>query len=208
MERRAGTDERPLIRLSGLEDPRPVRGQTMLIEDELAAGEWLASDLARCSVAGLGPVARVVDGPSCSLLELENGTLVPLVSDAIEHRPRCPRDSCEPGVPRVNIDVVTLFPQWFDWFKSQRHVTNALALGHELSFVDLRSTTPLKAGQVDDTPTTWRWRRDGHPGRRGRGRSTGALRRRSARAAGAAARRRARPRRPPVRRRACDRARR
>jgi tRNA (guanine37-N1)-methyltransferase len=52
----------------------------------------------------------------------------------------------------VNIDVVTLFPQWFDWFKSQRHVTNALALGHELSFVDLRATTPLKAGQVDDTP--------------------------------------------------------
>jgi tRNA (guanine37-N1)-methyltransferase len=52
----------------------------------------------------------------------------------------------------VNIDVVTLFPQWFDWFRSQRHVTNALALGHELSFVDLRATTPLKAGQVDDTP--------------------------------------------------------
>jgi tRNA (guanine37-N1)-methyltransferase len=52
----------------------------------------------------------------------------------------------------VNIDVVTLFPQWFDWFKSQRHVTNALALGQELSFVDLRATTPLKAGQVDDTP--------------------------------------------------------
>jgi tRNA (guanine37-N1)-methyltransferase len=52
----------------------------------------------------------------------------------------------------MNIDVVTLFPQWFDWFKTQRHVTNALALGHELSFVDLRATTPLKAGQVDDTP--------------------------------------------------------
>ena len=26
----------------------------------------------------------MVDGPSCSLLELEDGTLVPLVSDAIE----------------------------------------------------------------------------------------------------------------------------
>jgi tRNA (guanine37-N1)-methyltransferase len=52
----------------------------------------------------------------------------------------------------VNIDVFTLFPAWFDWFKSQRHVTNALELGHELSFVDLRATTPLKAGQVDDTP--------------------------------------------------------
>jgi tRNA (guanine37-N1)-methyltransferase len=52
----------------------------------------------------------------------------------------------------VNIDVVTLFPAWFDWFRSQRHVTNALELGHELSFVDLRATTPLRAGQVDDTP--------------------------------------------------------
>jgi tRNA (guanine37-N1)-methyltransferase len=52
----------------------------------------------------------------------------------------------------VNIDVVTLFPAWFDWFRSQRHVTNALELGHELAFVDLRATTPLKAGQVDDTP--------------------------------------------------------
>jgi 16S rRNA processing protein RimM len=84
VERRGGTDERPLIRLSGLDDPRPVRGETMLIEDELSDDEWLASDLARCRVAGLGRVARVVDGPSCTLLELEDGRLVPLVSDAIE----------------------------------------------------------------------------------------------------------------------------
>jgi tRNA (guanine37-N1)-methyltransferase len=52
----------------------------------------------------------------------------------------------------LNIDVVTLFPAWFDWFTTQRHVANALERGHELSFVDLRATTPLKAGQVDDTP--------------------------------------------------------
>lgn len=52
----------------------------------------------------------------------------------------------------MNIDVLTLFPGWFEWFAGQRHVTNALQLGHELSFVDLRATTPLKAGQVDDTP--------------------------------------------------------
>jgi tRNA (guanine37-N1)-methyltransferase len=52
----------------------------------------------------------------------------------------------------VKIDVFTLFPHWFDWFKTQRHVTNALGLGHELAVVDLRETTPLKAGQVDDTP--------------------------------------------------------
>jgi tRNA (guanine37-N1)-methyltransferase len=52
----------------------------------------------------------------------------------------------------VRIDVLTLFPSWFDWFLEQRHVRNALSLGHSLETVDLRATTPLKAGQVDDTP--------------------------------------------------------
>jgi tRNA (guanine37-N1)-methyltransferase len=52
----------------------------------------------------------------------------------------------------VKIDVFTLFPSWFGWFREQRHVRNALALGHELDTVDLRATTPLSAGQVDDTP--------------------------------------------------------
>jgi tRNA (guanine37-N1)-methyltransferase len=52
----------------------------------------------------------------------------------------------------VNIDVFTLFPGWFAWFAEQRHVRNAVAAGLELDFVDLRETTPLRAGQVDDTP--------------------------------------------------------
>jgi tRNA (guanine37-N1)-methyltransferase len=52
----------------------------------------------------------------------------------------------------VKADVFTLFPQWFDWFRAQRHVENALALGHELATIDPRETTPLKWGQVDDTP--------------------------------------------------------
>jgi tRNA (guanine37-N1)-methyltransferase len=52
----------------------------------------------------------------------------------------------------VNIDVYTLFPQWFEWFREQRHVSNALALGHTFAAVDLRATTPLNWGQVDDTP--------------------------------------------------------
>jgi 16S rRNA processing protein RimM len=82
--RRAGTDQRPLIRLSGLEDPRPLRQEVLLVHEELAEGEWLAADLAACTVVGLGSVRRVMDGPSCSVLELENGDLVPLVSDAIE----------------------------------------------------------------------------------------------------------------------------
>jgi tRNA (guanine37-N1)-methyltransferase len=52
----------------------------------------------------------------------------------------------------VRLDVVTLFPQWFDWFRSQRHVANALAAGHDLRTLDLREHTPLTGGQVDDTP--------------------------------------------------------
>jgi tRNA (guanine37-N1)-methyltransferase len=52
----------------------------------------------------------------------------------------------------VKIDVFTLFPSWFDWFTGQRHVKNALEQGHRLEAVDLRATTPLTAGQVDDTP--------------------------------------------------------
>jgi 16S rRNA processing protein RimM len=81
--RRAGTDERPLIRLAGVDDPGALRGELLLIEDQLAEDEWLASDLTGCRVPGLGVVARIVDGPSCSLLELDDGTLIPLVSDAI-----------------------------------------------------------------------------------------------------------------------------
>jgi tRNA (guanine37-N1)-methyltransferase len=52
----------------------------------------------------------------------------------------------------MRIDVFTLFPAWFDWYLDQRHVRNALDLGHRVEPVDLRATTPLSAGQVDDTP--------------------------------------------------------
>ena len=52
----------------------------------------------------------------------------------------------------MNIDVFTLFPQWFEWFREQRHVANALALGHGFECIDPRESTPLKWGQVDDTP--------------------------------------------------------
>jgi tRNA (guanine37-N1)-methyltransferase len=52
----------------------------------------------------------------------------------------------------LQIDVFTLFPPWFDWFRGQRHVVNAMALGSALETIDYRVHTPLKAGQVDDTP--------------------------------------------------------
>jgi tRNA (guanine37-N1)-methyltransferase len=52
----------------------------------------------------------------------------------------------------MRIDVFTLFPEWFGWFQSQRHVRNALRLGHELRLFNYRDTTPLPNGQVDDSP--------------------------------------------------------
>jgi tRNA (guanine37-N1)-methyltransferase len=52
----------------------------------------------------------------------------------------------------LNVDVLTLFPSWFDWFREQRHVRNAAEGGLALETVDLRATTPLGAGKVDDTP--------------------------------------------------------
>jgi tRNA (guanine37-N1)-methyltransferase len=52
----------------------------------------------------------------------------------------------------MQLDVVTLFPEWFDWFRTQRHVTNAIAEGHELRCLNPREHTPLSGGQVDDTP--------------------------------------------------------
>jgi 16S rRNA processing protein RimM len=83
VDRRAGTDERPLIRLEGVDDPRELRGEPLLVEAELGEGEWLAADLLGRAVPGRGRVLRVLDGASCSVLELEDGTLVPFVSDAI-----------------------------------------------------------------------------------------------------------------------------
>jgi tRNA (guanine37-N1)-methyltransferase len=52
----------------------------------------------------------------------------------------------------VNIDVLTLFPGWFDWFLEQRHVRNAIEGGLAFEAVDMRATTPIGAGKVDDTP--------------------------------------------------------
>ena len=96
--RRAGTDDRPLIRLSGVDDPGAVRGELLLVDEPLGNEEWLASDLLHCAVPGHGRVVQVLDGPSCSVLELEDGKLVPFVSDAIR--------SVRPGEIVVNDDFL------------------------------------------------------------------------------------------------------
>ena len=46
----------------------------------------------------------------------------------------------------MKIDVFTLFPEWFGWFREQRHVRNALQLEHTLELVNFRESTPLRAG--------------------------------------------------------------
>ena len=84
--RRAGTDDRPLIKLEGIDDPAALRGEILLVDEELEDDEYLVSDLLGCEVPGLGRVQRVLDAPSCTLLEVgDEGYLVPLIGDAVKH---------------------------------------------------------------------------------------------------------------------------
>jgi 16S rRNA processing protein RimM len=99
--RRAGTDERPLIRLADLDDPGALRGELLLVEDDLRDGEWLASDLVGMNVPGMGTVSRLIDAPSCTLLELGDGTLIPFIADAVRSVDR------EAGEIRVNSDFLS-----------------------------------------------------------------------------------------------------
>ena len=88
--RRAGTDARPLIGLSGVDDRA---GAQALRDEELSAPgaggaddepEWDVADLVGCQVPGIGAVRRVLPGPSCDVLEVgEDAVLVPFVSDAV-----------------------------------------------------------------------------------------------------------------------------
>ena len=83
--RRAGTDDRPLIKLEGIDDPGALQGELMLVDEDLEEGEYLVSELLGCEVPGLGRVERVLDAPSCTLLEVgEEGHLVPLIGDAVK----------------------------------------------------------------------------------------------------------------------------
>jgi tRNA (guanine37-N1)-methyltransferase len=52
----------------------------------------------------------------------------------------------------MKLDIFTLFPEAFDWFRTQRSVENAVREGNELRLVNYRDTTPINAGKVDDSP--------------------------------------------------------
>jgi 16S rRNA processing protein RimM len=85
--RRSGTDRRPLLRVEGVdsrEAAEALRGEALWVErPPLGEDEYWAEDLVGCEVAGRGRVARMVEFPSCEALELEDGSLIPLVRDAI-----------------------------------------------------------------------------------------------------------------------------
>jgi len=90
VERRDGTDERPVVRLSGIADrdaAEALRGESLFATGggALAAGEWPAAELVGCTIEGIGEVRRVVEAPSCDILEVgDDGVLVPFVSDAVK----------------------------------------------------------------------------------------------------------------------------
>jgi 16S rRNA processing protein RimM len=89
IERRAGTDARPIVRLAGVssrDDAEALRGEELRAEEALEEGEFWASDLAGCRVVDgareVGVVARMIALPSCEALEVGDA-LIPLVRDAI-----------------------------------------------------------------------------------------------------------------------------
>ena len=97
VERRAGTPDRPILRLEGCssrEDAEALRGATLRVDEALApldAGEYWAHELEGCTVHDgaeeIGVVRRMIALPSCEALEVDRAgggeLLVPLVRDAI-----------------------------------------------------------------------------------------------------------------------------
>jgi 16S rRNA processing protein RimM len=88
IERRAGTDDRPIVRVSGVSDREAaggLRGEPLLVPaGELEEGEYLIEDLVGCEVPGVGTVKRVIANPSCDVLEVgDAAVLVPFISDAV-----------------------------------------------------------------------------------------------------------------------------
>ena len=88
IERRSGTAARPIVRISGIDDRSAavaLKGEALLVDGgDLAEDEYSSADLVGCTVPGMGVVRRVVQGPSCDVLEVgDDAVLVPFISDAI-----------------------------------------------------------------------------------------------------------------------------
>jgi 16S rRNA processing protein RimM len=105
--RRAGTAERPILRLEGSmtrEDAEALRGEELLVPlaeaPPLGAGEFWAHELAGCLVTDgereIGVVERMVALPSCEALEVGE-LLIPMVADAIR--------SIDVAARRIDVDM-------------------------------------------------------------------------------------------------------
>jgi 16S rRNA processing protein RimM len=101
--RRAGTAERPILRLEGMssrEDAEALRGLDLLVPDVLEEDEYWASDLVGCTVVDgdrvVGVVTRMIALPSCEALEV-GPHLIPMVRDAIR--------SIQVGEARIDVDM-------------------------------------------------------------------------------------------------------
>ena len=97
--RRAGTEQRPIVRLEGVEGreaAETLRGAELTVDSRhapvLGEGEWWAHELEGCAVVDgerlLGTVTRLIELPSCEALEVRPAqggepVLVPMVKDAV-----------------------------------------------------------------------------------------------------------------------------
>lgn len=115
IERRSGTDAKPIIRLSGSStrnDADELRGSLLMVPRSEAAplgdDEWWTDDLVGCSVRDgqidVGMVVGVVGLPSCEALEVKrpegSHLLVPMVGEAIR--------SVDIGVRQIEINLAFL----------------------------------------------------------------------------------------------------
>lgn len=93
VERRAGTDAKPIVRVSGCstrEAAEALRSETLWMAHRdlprLPEGEYWAHELEGCRVTDgtrqLGTVERLVTLPTCEALEV-GGRLIPMVGDAV-----------------------------------------------------------------------------------------------------------------------------
>jgi 16S rRNA processing protein RimM len=111
IERRAGTEEHPILRLDGSasrDDAEALRGAELTVPREdvgLEEGEFWAHELAGCAVVdgevAIGYVRRMSALPSCEVLEVDrpdgSELLVPMVRDAIR--------SIDVEARRIDIDL-------------------------------------------------------------------------------------------------------
>lgn len=116
VQRRAGTDAKPIVRVSGCatrEAAEALRGEPLWVARDavpaLEEDEWWADDLEGCRVVdgdrAVGTVARMFPLPSCEVLEVarEGGgepLLVPLVRDAVR--------AVDVEAKRIDVDLAFL----------------------------------------------------------------------------------------------------